>query len=235
MHEHVHVVAKQCRSDKCVREGRVRKEASILSSLQRQYGTRDTIGFLGACHAPYEYGNDNENGSTTATTITRRQIENQATNFSVGDTLLMEMGTPLVAGWGILQTPAQRECFAKHFTEADLHGLRTIARQYANSTRCITKMEGVGRDNVYAEQYIITKVGLRHGDFDNAQCCHDSDAGGDGGDGGNINCTYSDVLEFNCNIVSQVAHKPLVCHEEGSVPFPHDHINTTEAIMKCVD
>lgn len=211
-----HAVAKRCRSEKCVREGRVKKEASILKSLQQQYGNHEAIGFFGECDAQYK---DLDGDGV----ISLKEVKAQATNFSLGTTLVMEMGRPLLAGWGVIGTKVERECFATYLTEADLHGFRTIARQYANSTRCISKMEGVGADNIYVEQYIISQAGLRHGDFDNVECCED--------------CSYADALEFNCEIVSQVAHKSLIC--EGSdldqpVRFPDDHINTTEAVMKCV-
>ena len=148
-----------------------------------------------------------------------KNITNQAATFSFGYTHVMEMGKPLVTEWNILETKEQRECYAKHFTEADLKGLRTVARQYANSTRCAIKLKDI--DNIFAEQYILTQ-GLRHGDLDETECCKD--------------CSYDEILKFNCKVISQVAHKSMDCRRlEQPMQFQHDHINSTEALMKCVN
>ena len=208
-----HAVAKRCKSKSCINGGFIKKEASMLKSLRDNYGTKVNR-FYGECDTPYNHR------------LGAEQINNTLLDFSVGYTHVMEMGVPLLKGWGILHTEEDRKCFAKHFTDADRHDLRMIAHQYAsNHEGCKIKMKpmtdkSVRTDNIYAEQYMIMKGGLRHGDFDNSHCCPD--------------CSYEDLITFNCKTVSQVANQWLDCSsDEGPEKFLNKHINVTEAIRDC--
>jgi len=208
-----HAVAKRCRNRKCDEQQRPQDEARLLRNLYEQYNDK-AITFYGEC-----YGRE------------RYRFRKTESKFSVGYTSIVELAKPLIPSWlkNTANEKKQRSCFASYFTDADLEGLRIVARQYANYSPSPIVMYKKGwkdtTDNIYAEQYILTKAGLRHGDTDMVQSFN--------------NFTYEEALKENCQVVSKVAHIAMNCSLEFSVEnpihFPDDHINIAEATSNCIN
>ena len=237
-----HAVVKRCITKKCVKDQLIEKEGSFFDNLHHQYGDK-AIDFFGACYA----SNDGIEKNMTRVKVARRDyyleyLDPQiVTNFSVGYTMVMELANPLLSTWNILKDDkARRNCFSKYFTTADLEALRTLARQYSNYSKSplilyanMKRSSEKGKngeyigftDNFYAEQYIISKAGLRHGDLDHVTKCK--------------KCTYKRALEINCRVLSRLANINLNCtlaHSQEvatNSSFPDIHINATEAVMHC--
>jgi len=236
-----HAVAKRCITKTCVKDRLIGKEGSFLDNLHRQYRDK-AIDFFGACDGS-KIGIEKNMTSKipTGKNYYLRYLDPQiVSDFSIGYTLVIELANPLLSDWGMIEGKRGRKCFSKYFTSADLEAFRTIARQYSNYTPIplilypdmITaskkgkKGEHIGTtDNIYPEQYIISKAGLRHGDLDQVTKCK--------------NCTYESALELNCGVVSRLANNNLNCtlaHSQEILthfPFPDVHINATEAIKQC--
>ena len=239
-----HAVVKRCISHTCVKDQLIEKEGFFFNNLHHQYGD-EAIDFFGACNASKD---GIEKNMTSVQASGKKYFLNYldpqiVTNFSVGYTMVMELATPLLSTWNVLKDGKARYCFSKYFTTADLEALRTVARQYANysesplilypdakqASKTSTKKGktvGIGNtDNYYAEQYIISKAGLRHGDLDQITKCK--------------NCTYESALELNCRVLSRLVNINLNCTLAHSqeifthFPFQDVHINSTEAVKYC--
>jgi hypothetical protein len=210
-------LAKRCRSLECIRRRLLQTESHILRNLQGQYGPSNTIRFYGECDSTL---GDNDDEAKLNRTHLRKVV---ATNFSQGYTSVLEFGTPLLPGFGPLTgTKKFLQCFARYFTEADLEGFRTVARQYAagytsyyyntstkqqeqkpKHVRLLLGEPGHTTDNKYPQNYIISKAGLRHADLDMVIRCE----AGKTFDNEKYNCTYQTVLDHNCRILQGLVGK----------------------------
>ena len=222
-----HALAKRCINEVCIRDQSVAKEASFFMELQNQYGS-EAVQFYGECNSSLPY--------PLLALHDRRGFDKAASNFSLGYTSVVELGKPLITTWMKIYIKKnfekfffqdRRKCFARYFTDADLEGFKFIARQYANMSSS-PKLLGPKKgyiDNIFAEQYILTKAGLRLGDLDSYETCKE--------------CSYEKAVKHNCKIVSRVVFKDLECSLANSlknpVKFPDDHINVTEANINCID
>ena len=216
-----HALAKRCIHKVCLNDQSVAKEASFFMKLQNQYGS-EAVQFYGECNSTLPYPRLEYKD--------RRGFDKAASNFSLGYTSVVELGKPLITTWMKHNANTfldKRKCFARYFTDADLEGFKFIARQYANmsSSPKLLGPESGYIDNIFAEQYILTKAGLRLGDLDSYETCK--------------KCSYKKAVKHNCKIVSRVVFKDLKCSLANSlknpVKFPDDHINVTKAFMNCID
>jgi len=228
-----HAVAKRCISMYCHKYQEVEKEANKLKILQDQYGRKETIRFFGVCKA-----------SESDVTSVRKMLKNGtklydlALNFSTGFTSVVELGKPLATEvlWGRekgtkhgnkhMCHTERRKCFASHFTDADIEGFKTVARQYANYSKGPLLLRRSGQnlntDNCKAEQYILTAAGMRHTDLDMTYLSK--------------KITYHKALEINCAVLRDMIHDDnLNCSavERSEIPLPDYHINSTDAFNKC--
>lgn len=227
-----HAVAKRCKTRLCVSQQRLEREANYLKELQSQYDKK-TIQVLGECKRKMR---QKEEG----------HLEDFVADFSVGYTSLIEIGKPLIQTWlpeefhidtgdkeATIPHEKYRECFAEYFTPADHGDFITIAQQYANYSkyplimRPLDDYKNKDTDNVYAEQYILTKAGIRHGDIDMVHSCKE--------------CSYEEALEINCGIVQTVTNSNFSCTSTEGLEIPvtvslsNTRINVTEASDSCLE
>ena len=227
-----HALAKRCLSQFCHQGLQIKKEAFLLKGLQEQYGRKETVHFFGECVAS-DYASvlrmHQEGGDT---------FDDLALNFSIGFTSVVELGNPLAkeALWSTEVATnknghrhmcyiEKRKCFATYFTDADIEGFKTVARQYANYSYTPLVMRQPKRqntDNCKVEQYILTAAGMRHADLDMVYPCED--------------CSYEEALEINCSVLRNVIHdESLNCSavERSTISYPDHHVNGTEAFNQC--
>lgn len=122
-------------------------EEHFFRNLYQQYGDQ-AIQYYGFCS--YAPGN-----------IKKREArEASLSDFSVGDTLFLELATPLKSDW---EKEANKSKQLDVRNDDDLESLRVIARQYDRLSGGRLKLR---KDNKYFHQYIRTKTGIRHADFD---------------------------------------------------------------------
>jgi len=206
------VIVKYCKNKEyCMNHRSLHKEAAFLTKLQDAYGSSKTLGFYGACN----HVQDN-----------RLQTGDNYMN-------IMEKGEPLLVAHGNHITNEHfRNCLASYLKEADLEDFKTIARQYAGFPEYPIyindpqKKKGGKPYNsqIYIEQYVLSRAGIRHIDTDDMTPCP--------------KCSYQKVLEFNCETMRKVTNrKDLNCTEEYSLEHPVQNwnlrINATEANLKC--
>ena len=217
-----HALAKRCISLNCVKESLVKKEATILKHLQEQYGRHQTIEIFGEC----------EGSKWSFPHLNNEDIEKSANDFNIGYTSIIALAEPLLSEWkqGV-SFGKRRKCFASHFTDEDIEGFKTIARQYANYSKYPLTLEdyagkklkhGFNSDNKYAENYLLTKAGIRHGDLDCLYPCEE--------------CSYEEALQINCASVSNVAKIPLNCSTSlpnETLQIKDGHINHIKAESYC--
>jgi len=217
-----HAVAKRCVSLKCVKESLVEKEATILKHLQEQNGRHQTLEVFGLC----------EGSKWRPPHLNEEDIEKSANDFTIGYTSIIALAEPLLSEWKqAIIYGKRRKCFASHFTDEDIEGFRTIARQYANYSKYPLTLVSPGKnmkygsksDNQYAENYLLTKAGIRHGDLDSLYPCE--------------KCSYEEALQINCNSVNWVAKISLNCSTSllpnETLQIKDGHINHTKAETYC--
>jgi len=221
-------IAKRCIDDHCIRRGLLKREATYLKGLQRQYGRDKVIELYGACDGGYPNGGiDLLKGTRSSRKRNTRYLKKMASNFSEGYTSFSEIGKPFLTTWREGEVKF-RKCFASYFTEADVESFRVIARQYAGyeGTPMILGKPKYFSDNIWVEQYILAKAGPRHVDLDMLGECQ--------------NCTYDEALKFNCGVVKDVVFQDDInCSLAYSLENPvlnlDDHINATEAEARCTE
>lgn len=163
-------VAKRCRNTKCYGSNLTRKEANLLRSLHNQYGDfSGAVRFLGECDKGtpmLDVGEEESlenNDKRKYDDLLHSFIERTLSNFSVGHTVVIELGDPLLTSWGdggVAEQAEQAKCFAEFFAPADVEDLKEVARRYANlssSNGGPMVMIGPGghSDNKYPQQYAV--------------------------------------------------------------------------------
>ena len=203
-------------------------EAFYLKKMHELYGDQ-TIKYFGECNVPYRY--DEAKMKKLSLKARNFHLNSISSNFTGGGlSYVIQSGQPLVTKWEGRKNNDQmfRQCLASYFTSADLENFRSIARQYAAipDHRLFFAKPGKWNSHVFAEQYALMDgpVGIRHIDLDDLYKCQ--------------NCSFDEVLEFNCETVRRVTFTPkLNCSEGYSLKHPvkdmNDHINSTEANAKC--
>jgi len=198
--------------------GALTRESRYLERLQSHYGRDQTIGYYGGCYKP-------------SLNVNQNYLKNIAKDFAAGGTAsLIELGQPLIttSGTGYKnKTDEYRECFAKHYTEADVENFRTIARQYAgypDYPLLFVDPSHSYNSHIYAEQYILVIAGIRHTDLDDVFPYE--------------NHTYEEALEINCGTVGKATYRPdLNCTLEHSLENPVEdmnlHIDVPQADSEC--
>ena len=233
----VRAVAKRCIHEECHRKELLQKEALHLDGLQQKYGREATIAYFGKCDAAYYIPEfeELETGELRHKNRNRmkknsKYIEKYNTNFTQGFTYFSEIGKPLLVDWDPLHGYSFRECFASYFTDADAEDFRIIARQYAagygEGPPVLLGKPWRTTDNIWAQQYMIAKAGIRHSDLDHL---HQSEK-----------YTHEEALEYNCDIVRRVLFREdFNCSVEYSAENPPSesgkHIDLDEAHLKCKD
>jgi len=225
-----HAVAKRCISRYCYKRNLIKDEANLMKNLQDQYGRKETIHFFGYCEA-------SDKNSMIRMEESGANLSDLALNFSIGFTSVVELGRPLATemlwkresatknGRKYMCYTEKRKCFASHFTDADIAGLKTVAHQYANYSKrrlLLLPPWNINTDNCNVEQYMLTAAGMRHGDLDMTFAVK--------------NYTYERALEINCSVLRDLTHDDnLNCSavEHSAIPFPDYHINGTEAFNHC--
>jgi len=225
-----HAVAKRCISRYCYKRNLIKNEANLMKNLQDQYGRKETIHFFGYCEA-------SDKNSMIRMEESGANLSDLALNFSIGFTSVVELGRPLATemlwkresatknGRKYMCYTEKRKCFASHFTDADIAGLKTVAHQYANYSKSrllLLAPRNINTDNCNVEQYMLTAAGMRHGDLDMTFAVK--------------NYTYERALEINCSVLRDLTHDDnLNCSavEHSAIPFPDYHINSTEAFNHC--
>jgi hypothetical protein len=231
-------IAKRCISGKCVRKGMLEAEARHIVNLQKVHGRENTIHYYGECsakRAPHFQDNLKRirNAPSREEKVKRQEesdiyVKENAADFRLSFTWFSEIGKPLITEWHKFTTEDSfRECFASHFTDADVEDFRTIARQYAvgyEGFHMILQKIGFPTDNIYIQQYIIADAGIRHADLDAVYPCEE--------------CTYEEALLINCNIMKHVLFREnLDCSLEYSAKNPQTnpskHVNVDKANLQC--
>jgi len=215
-------IAKRCISHRCVKYGKVKQEGLYLKYLQQYFGRQKTIAHYGECDMPYNLTKLHTKGTGN------RYLKSIASNFTRGGyTSIIELGKILIPTMGGKEMDMNfRQCFASHFTDADLENIRSIARQYASypESPLLFHDPEIKSHNACAEQYVVVDAGIRHVDLDQIFLCKD--------------CTYDKALEINCRTIRVLSHRPdLNCTLAYSLEHPVNnmsiHINARETHLEC--
>jgi hypothetical protein len=184
-----HAIAKRCIQRACVAKRLLEHEASLVHGLHTHYGQQGPTGALhGSCLLPYPKGSN---------------ISELSTNFSVGSTIVVEMGYPLFKERSEATASISfRQCFAHYFSEKDMNDFRWIAYAYASyTTPLLLGAIGQRSDNVHLQQYARTSAGrIHHIDLDMVVPCGW--------------CSTDYALSVNCGIIAQArdrAHNISTC------------------------
>ena len=182
-------------------------------------------------------------------------FDNETTDFSQGDTLVMEMGKPLLPPmiWKQqMRKEEERDCFGTYFTSRDVQDLITVAHNYAHNTPSPILLasfdsEELEKDIVKSEEsdsskphnYITRMNGDGKGtiffaDQDMAQVCMDHYE--------ERFCTTDIALKVNCDAIRELVRIPtLSCSlEEWKKNYDvdsdsNDRINATYALDQCYE
>lgn len=146
----IRAAAKRCHSKGCFDRHLLMKEDHFFRNLYQQYGDQ-AIQYYGFCS--YAPGNIKK----------QKAREASLSDFTVGDTLFLELATPLKSDWK--ENEDEPNQLNVH-NEDDLESLRVIARQYDEFAGGRLQLR---KDNKYPHQYVRTKTGIRHADFDMMQ------------------------------------------------------------------
>ena len=233
------VLAKRCISIKYVRKGILEAEARHIVNLQKVHGRENTIHYYGECNAKRPpHFQDNKKKVRKAPSREEKvkleeesdiYIKENAADFRLSFTWFSEIGKPLITEWyKFTEDDSFRECFASHFTDADIEDFRTIARQYAvgyEGFHMILQKIGFPTDNIYPQQYIIADAGIRHADLDTVYPCEE--------------CTYEEALLINCSVMKRLLFSDtLDCSFEFSArnppTDPSKHVNVDKAYLQCI-
>ena len=224
-------IAKRCRHPKCYRQGLTTKEGGIFKTSFEQHGSK-ALRFFGDCHGgPL----DDERFQDDPRHYTRDLQD----NFTIGYTFVIEVATPLLAAWHYNGSWVDPNCFAQHYTEADVADLASIAHRYAALPEPLYMgpIDINQTDNMYPQQYAITQTktgevaSIQHTDLDWIVPCRDH---------GPDKCTYKAALDYNCQVISQLVNRSLDCSETSTIMKGHGRnaaqprINTTLAKLSCL-
>ncbi len=218
-------VAKRCRRPQCYRESLTNTEGGIFKTLFEQYGSK-ALRFFGDCYG----GPMDEERFREEPRIYSNQLED---NFAVGYTFVIEFATPLLDGWHYNGSWVDPNCFAQHYTEADVADLASIAHRYAALPEPLYMgpIQADKTDNMYPQQSATTHtktgavVSIQHTDLDWIVLCRDH---------GPDKCTYEAALDYNCRIISQLVNRTLDCSTLQDHNERAPRINTTLAKLSCL-
>jgi len=222
-----HAVAKRCRINECLKKSKIRRESERFKALYEQY--RDNaLRVYGECFS-------------TPVNLLKSKPE-LITNFSVGDTFIMEMGQPV----DLRCDPIKRKCYAEHLTDRDVEDLIRIAHDYAHFAPSPILLNGFEFDNTTntpkltkttdnrcPQQYVSRLDGddkgrIFHADHDQAGLCNQSHD--------ERLCTIDIALKVNCDLIRILADRELSNCEGwtfNNTNVGGDHMNTTSMVRKC--
>jgi hypothetical protein len=139
----VRAAAKCCITPACVRRRDILQEANFFRKLHEQYG-KESLEYYGECSFQPAFNQV-------------KQATQMARDFGWGPTLFIELGSPLMETWSSAGTQPVP------VNDKELEDLRVIARQYDCFSSGPILLQ---KDNKYGHQYVRTKSGIRHVDFD---------------------------------------------------------------------
>ena len=228
-------IAKRCHSGLCYKNNYIEKEGQLWQSLYEENGSQ-AVRFYGMCRGE------------PVTDYTMKYLKEIKRDFTIGTTVVLELGEPLMPYWaqGLNLTERDRRyrrCFAKFYTPADLADLVRIAQNYANRSKGPIILSSSESDNAFTDndcpqQYITVQrntsdgrstISIKHADFDFASICS--------------NCTYEHALDLNCNIISKLVDRTEIPKLDCSKDSPYTHpsidpngprINLTYAREACL-
>ena len=225
------VVAKRCRTAKCYREQLTQFEGTTFKKLFQQHGSK-ALKFYGECKGK-------RLNLTALEKHPKKYIGKLQDNFKVHYTFLVEFATPLLEGWHTNGSWVDPDCFAQHYTEADVADLASIAHRYASLDEPLYMgpTDITRTDNIFPQQYVTTHTAsgevssIQHSDLDLMVSCKDH---------GPNKCTYDAALDYNCRIISKLVNRTLDCSDAASTKLQEHRsggaprINTTLAALSCL-
>lgn len=205
--------AKRCASHACLKKRLVVREAELFKKLMASH-TRQAVRLLGTCMHPIPPNRSERNG-TGLGDYARQHV----TDFSVGPTLVVELGTPVVSNkrFGdddVNDLVAIAHLYASQFPSPLLMGKYNDARLLPNITNNVSTRIKLGyTDNVVPVQYAYridedggrsattttTTTTLLHIDLDNVYAC----------DGWYAPrwCSFDAAFERNCQVIAKLIRR----------------------------
>ena len=213
----VTAAAKRCASHACLKKRLVVREAELFEQLMSTNNHRHAVRLLGACVHPIPPNRSERNG-TGLGDYARQHV----TDFSVGPTLVVELGTPVVSSnkrFGdddVNDLVAIANLYASQFPSPLLMGKYDDARLLPNITNnnnnVRTRIQLGYTDNVVPVQYAYridedggrratttTTTTLLHIDQDNVYAC-------DGLYAPRL-CSFDAAFELNCQVIAKLIRR----------------------------
>jgi len=216
----------------CFGKNYMQHQASILKSMyDKNDEDQGSLRYYGECFKPIDTSDEN---------LMEQYQNEQREDFTVGNTLVMEMGKPLIKSWNVIHPHDDKKlkCYASYFTPRDVQDLIDIVQKYSTFEPSPLLLAPIGSssDNYFPHQYIqrLNVDGgiegrIFHIDLDELVVCKDRY------DEESL-CSVEKALKVNCAVIREMTKIPdLSCTEEyfNSDVHTDDRIDSEHAIDQC--